>query len=442
MSDVLEQGRTRWARPSDYDGPIKPGKRTPNPPPGRYRPPSEQPKRKKYSPPGTPKTKPRPGQPGYKPRAPKAPSPGKGATPFPFRNPMKPGGGGVGRALGGIGIGIGAIDLLDGLFKNPDKWKVRGPWYLVNPWCPANSVRANVYWGLGTSRYGQYCLTGQSYSVNGLWGTPWPNPPGTATWKDLRMISRKNPPGAGGSFVFHKTWHRADDTVIGPGEGPVEVPVIPLPTPQGRPNPNTMRGAPTPRATPIPDPKPWEQSSPGGDGKGGQGDTAGAPPSYGVEFGPGGPRPIMPRPRVPPHKGEKERKVLSGSTKLRVALFKVLDQISETSELVDALFEALPQETIKKWDCTRATPFIDKGGQYGIENADCKAAALWHNWHKVDVSTAVENIIKNHIQDKVLGGIHSLLPKNIGHAVDDGIMGVDEWLSDLLDEYLNLDWID
>lgn len=143
-------------------------------------------------------------------------------------------------------------------------------------------------------------------------------------------------------------------------------------------------------------------------------------------------------PRRPPGEGEKERKVISRSKMLGIAIFRALDDISESAEVVDAFFEALPKQTQDKWKCNRKDFGIDAGGQYGIDNADCKARALWHNWHKVDLESAFENVIKNYLQDKFLGYIHKYLPKQQGSAFNDSFRGLNKELEAWLDEYIDV----
>lgn len=128
----------------------------------------------------------------------------------------------------------------------------------------------------------------------------------------------------------------------------------------------------------------------------------------------GGSQISSPGRRTPPPENTHERK---GGRGLRLVL-AIADSVSEGAEVVDAFFEALPKGTQKHWGCNRRAAFIDVAGQYGIDNADCKLKALYHNWHKVNMDTAIKNIIANHIEDKVIGGIQKLIPRNTGGAID------------------------
>lgn len=173
-------------------------------------------------------------------------------------------------------------------------------------------------------------------------------------------------------------------------------PFVPLPSAGFIPNPNIQRG--------MPSPEPMEWPSPGND--------LVTPPRVGfrtngltaVRFRPG--PPARPKP------GTRERKSYATA-----ALLGVLDNISEIAEIVDAFYDALPEDVTKKWN-RPGRGIIDAAGQYGIDGADWKLRALWHNWDKLDVEKAIKNVIKNEIQDKVLGSIHKNLPRNSGHAND------------------------
>ena len=99
-----------------------------------------------------------------------------------------------------------------------------------------------------------------------------------------------------------------------------------------------------------------------------------------------------------------------------IALYKALDAVSESAEVVDAVYDALPKDVRKRWEKERfpdARWIRDKNtgewvrvgverpgdnfGQYGIDGADWKLQALYYNWHKVDVEKAIKNIIKNEL---------------------------------------------
>lgn len=167
------------------------------------------------------------------------------------------------------------------------------------------------------------------------------------------------------------------------------------------------------------------------------------------------PRKWPPIPRVRrrrPRKREKQRKVMTRTKAIGIALYKALDAVSESAEVVDAVYDALPKEVRKRWEKERfpdARWIKDKNtgkwvrvgverpgdnfGQYGIDGADWKLQALYYNWHKVDVEEAIKNIIKNELSDRVIGGMQAGLPKNSGAAHSQGEMelgqSLDDWFS-------------
>ena len=155
--------------------------------------------------------------------------------------------------------------------------------------------------------------------------------------------------------------------------------------------------------------------------------TRGAVRTGGGGRPPGRTVPTKPGPPSPPKSGQKERKGLSTMRRL----LGLLDAISEGAEVVDAVYEALPEKTKKQWDCSGGRGLIDSAGQYGIDKADCKLMALWHNWHKVDIDKAVRNIIANQLQDRVIGDLSRAQPVNVGRATEDAqklVNDVLEWI--------------
>lgn len=123
--------------------------------------------------------------------------------------------------------------------------------------------------------------------------------------------------------------------------------------------------------------------------------------------------------RQPPRGRSRERKFLSKSMQLLIALFKGLDSLSEVSELVDAFYDALPKHIKDAWK-QKSRGLLDNAGQYGIDGADWKLQALYHNWKSVDPQKAVKNVVNNHLQDQLLGAAHKNLPRNEGNAFEEG----------------------
>ena len=155
--------------------------------------------------------------------------------------------------------------------------------------------------------------------------------------------------------------------------------------------------------------------------------------------------------RKPPARNEKQGKVMTKSLKVAIALYKALDWASESAEVVDAVYQALPKDVRARWEKNRFPDAHwvrdkqtgkwvkvgvdrpgDNFGQYGLSGADWKLQALWHNWHKVDYVQAVRNIIKNELSDRIIGGYQKALPRNAGSAHSAG----ERELAKRIDQYL------
>jgi len=159
--------------------------------------------------------------------------------------------------------------------------------------------------------------------------------------------------------------------------------------------------------------------------------------------------------REPPDRRTKETKVLTRAGRFALALAKVMDGISEGSEVITSFYDALPEELRKqiekarfpnarwikdkrtgKWRKVGMDRPGDQYGQYGIEGADWKAQALWEHWDKVDMEAAMENLFENYVEDKVIGGIHRKLPRNYGNANPEGDRVFAKRLEELVDYVL------
>lgn len=131
--------------------------------------------------------------------------------------------------------------------------------------------------------------------------------------------------------------------------------------------------------------------------------------------------------RKPPRKREKQSKLITKAERLGKAIFKWLDVVSEYSELVDAFFDALPDDVKDRWsDRREKRGLLDTAGQYGIDGSDWKIQAVWHNWHKLDTADVLRNIVSNEYQDKVLGLIHRNTPVNTGQATSGAMKEVNK----------------
>ena len=173
-------------------------------------------------------------------------------------------------------------------------------------------------------------------------------------------------------------------------------------------------------------------------------------PEYQVAIQPQGLPSVPGHIRAPTRAGTKERKAVSKSRALVIFMFKLMDKFSEGAEIIDAVFDALPDDVKKQWEekggykwkkidgkWTWSRPnFGDSFGQYGIEGADYKIPALWHNFEKINPEEAVKNILKNHLSDKVIGEMQRRLPRNTGAAHQQGEMKFAKWLDSVLDQAL------
>lgn len=118
-------------------------------------------------------------------------------------------------------------------------------------------------------------------------------------------------------------------------------------------------------------------------------------------------------PREPPGRREKQRKNISRSAVIGVALYKALDTVSETADIVDAVYDALPEDVKKRWDRPNRRG-VDQFGQYGLNGADWKLQVIWHNAHRLDTEKAWRNIAKNLLEDEIYGQVHRRVPRGVG----------------------------
>lgn len=228
--------------------------------------------------------------------------------------------------------------------------------------------------------------------------------------------------------IFGKTYERNAHTFTAP---PFEIWQRRSPAPWPAPDPNLVRELlPGPRPdpwkipeltapAPLPESQPMPEAGPG---------VSLAPGAYGYGFSWSPYTGLKPhKPADPgkstPDKGRRNRKLETWHAKLRVAIFRAVDVLSEGAEVVDAFFDALPKDVKKRWNekCGRKSNNFDgdQVGQYGIDNADCKLRALYYNWHKVDMNEAVQNLLANAIEDTIVGNIERRLPRQSNPVTHD-----------------------
>jgi len=342
------------------------------------------------------------------------PRPSFGQKPIPRVNPVAPRLpiGGL-RMLPWVGFGLAAVDLLDGYFyprRNPNPIKAPSGWNLVREclagpppsWPGTYRVSRTVNTG-GTV---DACIGGQAVSniagafvpPNGLFLDPsessvgwwWPQSAASDSrskhWRSYRRVGAAR---VGREYATYTPW------------------LAPPVTPWENPNfvRNTPGSQPVPDAPPsVPDPLPpleWQWSN--------------VPKGY-----------PLPRPHVrrPPPSGTEEHKVRSKWARIGIAVYRVLDQISESAEIVDAIYDSLPKAVRKRWEKGRKNrAFVDQMGQYGIDGADWKAEAIAANWHLVDARVSLKNIVKNHLEDQIIGGWQRAMPKQVINAFEKEVPG-------------------
>lgn len=450
MTEVLEQGATRRLRFDQFGpGPDKDNKRNrrKHPLPGEYRPNPKGPKK--------PSRKDRiikPGQPGYKPRNPRVPLASAKASPF-VRVPASVR---FGRKSPLVTLAVRRLPrirfpwltLLETGAEVLEPMFTARAWMQPNPgngwvkcWGDCQSVTPNHSSTTASCNNPALynCLSGQALgAVNGM-----PAPTDAATKHTLsfgRFVT------AGWRHTLHSMYTRPAAV---PQALPLMVPSLVMTFPiSPMPDPNLARHNVTAPDLQVGyasalqktvltgddlisrlDALPWYKTT-----------VYAESPPIGATANPAAsaPAPVVTPPRVggkvhvrrKPDRKTRERKVKGAI----YYAFLIADAISEGSEVVGALFEALPKEVQKRWKCDRKAAFIDSAGQYGIDNADCKAKALWHNFHQLDIVEGIRNIIANQLEDKMIGALHKRLPRNMINAAEDGQKAYGEIVGKVLQE--------
>lgn len=362
-----------------------------------------------------------------------------------------------------------AAEVAETVFRNPDQnvvpvlpWNYRwcnGP----VPWPPALQYHPPYFFGNSGSCAIGLPITGQTSQASTQDGIGAGVPrsyfrrgyrvAGGSTLRDaiagtVEKIAESNPQPSAHPPILHARW----------GNPNVDrwTPSVPDPwAPTSKPDLQVGVGVPLPGPTPITNTdSPYEPDYQWSF-------QVGTGPAFGVPGRNDTPVVMLPPPppvgREPPAKGEKQGKLLSKTAKVGIALFKALDVASEAAEVVDAVYEALPSDVRKRWEKAmfpdarwikdkQTGKWIKVGmdrpgdnfGQYGLDGADWKLRALYHNWHRLDKVEAVKNIIKNELQDQVIGAMQKRLPKNTGQAHSQGEREVAKLLDQWFEEELGL----
>lgn len=134
-----------------------------------------------------------------------------------------------------------------------------------------------------------------------------------------------------------------------------------------------------------------------------------------------------PADRRPPPKGTKERK-LKSPVYYR-AIMSIFDLVTETMDVVNALYWAIPPNLRKK----------------GYTSPVDKARAVYRHFGEIDLDTAIKNLMRNQLEDMLIGmqsKVSQAAMRNFGfgaQAVDpigrvSREFGAFDWVSALLDE--------
>lgn len=358
------------------------------------------------------------------------------ATALPFPKWARP----ASRLLGYVGIALTALELYK-LYREQRDQQAQlapGPWRILGYCAPM--PEAICAGGTGW----QNRATGSTICASALrvgCGPPLSTTPTfqpSSTTQRAAFMARRASPGVRDMDIYHIG--RSTTGVAYPWQwlAPGAIPRSNL-----MPNPNLVRDLPGQPVLPVPGQNP--QAPPVLDPE--------SPFNNQPEQYPSTPRnwqwssgtrfQTRPHRREPPRRNQKENKVRNRSATIGQLLFRALDNISEKAEIVDAIYDALPSDVKRRWSKGRdGRGFIDQAGQYGIDGADWKLQALWHNWSKVDVEQAAKNIIKNYIEDKIIGTGQKFLPRNFGNALQRDLgqgksMSPEQGVSSLVDELFN-----
>ena len=234
-------------------------------------------------------------------------------------------------------------------------------------------------------------------------GPPWVQTPGLKVWVWGRWVGRVNQFSP--NSRYKPGFAYVPDSLA---QQPFRVGYSALPAPGVQPGLGVGQGPHwnTPGVPMVPRPMPRSLSPHQRDAPGLRETGNGRVWSHDPGFQPDGrprprPRPDD-RPDRPPPPGEKEKKVRIPSA-LGVAL-KAAYTATETADLIDALFDALPKhirQAVPRSGRTRKGARVGDGVPYATPHD--KALHLWRNMRHVDAPEAVKNIIVNHVTDEIIG---------------------------------------
>lgn len=226
---------------------------------------------------------------------------------------------------------------------------------------------------------------------------------GCATDRSNELAHRAGPMTAGSPVRYYAGspwWFPATVPVANPAVNPHALPIN-LPVTVPRPMP--YRSVPympvfdpyAPGTTPLRGPLPTRAISP-------------SPWRNGIVVRPNAPpTPAPPHVRRPPVKGEKERKP---GRDVKRAIDPIVGPITEAVDAIDAVYDALP------WSVRKQAYRKCRAG--GGQPRECmtpqkKLKVIYDNAHRLDMAKVVENLAKNHLEDRLIGELSRRADKNL-----------------------------
>lgn len=342
------------------------------------------------------------------------------------------------------------LDPLEPLFW-PQPWQIPNPangWYKCWGDCPTVVPDCGTNVGSSCSLPSQMCLGGQALVAGSM--VPAPTHTKLLLMKQAKPVGSPNPKTLHSLFQRNTAANNSNPAMVNTMRGGFSL------FPQ--PDPNLVRAGlgrvPQPLETPLPAPQRVPQAP--------------VAPARAVSFGPSDsprpnrgnvPQPIAKpekvRPPAPPGRGVKEPPKQRGPVALIVKLFKIADVVSESCEVVDSVFEALPKEVQKAakkkagyvwspkqkkyilpYGHTRAP--ADNYGQYGLDGCDWKAEAIYRHADKLDTCVAIQNVMKNQVEDKIHGVKEKYRPRNTVNGLKEADKQFGQDLNSLLDEIMDM----
>ena len=155
-----------------------------------------------------------------------------------------------------------------------------------------------------------------------------------------------------------------------------------------------------PHVRPNPDRAPEEQPQHGNEQPQPQPEPVPPPAVPAIVVTPGSPtvrHSARPHRRVPPKRGQKERKF--NVTGAMGPLIKwALNIATETADVLGALYKAIDEEALRAWKREHGL-----GGKYAITPQD-KARAIYDLIDHIDMGEAIQNLVENELEDALIGG--------------------------------------